>query len=132
MMVGLIIFFVMQMYLVKNRISDIMANMLASSSVDLDSSPGLVKSYTLKLVFVASSLSMQYYGVRTKTGWLGIRIMCPSGATCQHRLFQWASTIKIWPDSVCWSRTKQILSSHQNVTCSYYDMAVILIICTKQ
>jgi len=87
-MVGLIIFFVMQMYLVKNRISDIMANMLASSSVDLDSSPGLVKSYTLKLVFVASPLSMQYYGVRTKTGWLGIRIMCPSGATCQHRLFQ--------------------------------------------
>jgi hypothetical protein len=70
MMVGLIIFFVMQMYLVKNRISDIMANMLASSSVDLDSSPGLVKSNTLKLVFVTSSLSMQYYGVRTKTGWL--------------------------------------------------------------
>jgi hypothetical protein len=70
MMVGLIIFFVMQMYLVKNRISDIMANMLASSSVDLDSSPGLVKSNTLKLVFVTSPLSMQYYGVRTKTGWL--------------------------------------------------------------
>jgi hypothetical protein len=70
MMVGLIIFFVMQMYLVKNCISDIMANMLASSSVDLDSSPGLVKSNTLKLVFVTSPLSMQYYGVRTKTGWL--------------------------------------------------------------
>jgi len=25
---------------------------------------------------------MQHEGERTKTGWLGIRIMCPSGATC--------------------------------------------------
>jgi hypothetical protein len=32
------------------------------------------------------------------TGWLGIRIMCPSGATCvQELLFQWASTIKNQP-----------------------------------
>jgi hypothetical protein len=37
---------------------------------------------TIKLVFVASPLSMQYEGERAKTGWLRIRIMFPSGATC--------------------------------------------------
>jgi hypothetical protein len=36
------------------------------------------------LVFVASPLSTHYQGERTKTGWLGIRIMCPSGATCRN------------------------------------------------
>ena len=30
---------------------------------------------------------------RVKTGWLGIRIVCPSGASCPTMLFQWASTI---------------------------------------
>ena len=45
-------------------------------------SPGRVKPKTIKLVFVASPLCTQHYGVRAKTGWLGIRIMCPSGATC--------------------------------------------------
>jgi hypothetical protein len=44
---------------------------------------------TLKLVFVASLLSTQHKGERAKTGWLGIRIMCPSGATClSAELFQ--------------------------------------------
>ena len=46
------------------------------------SSPGRVKQKTIKLVFVASPLSTQHQGVREKTGWLGIRIMCASGATC--------------------------------------------------
>jgi hypothetical protein len=35
----------------------------------------------LILVFVASPLSIQHKGERAKTGWLGIRIMCQSGAT---------------------------------------------------
>jgi hypothetical protein len=42
----------------------------------------VVKSKTIKLVFVASPLSMLPGGKRTKTGWLGIRITCPSVATC--------------------------------------------------
>jgi hypothetical protein len=48
---------------------------LASSAVDRGFEP-------IKLVFVASPLSTQHEEERTKTGWLGIRIMCPSGATC--------------------------------------------------
>jgi hypothetical protein len=34
------------------------------------------------LVFVASSVSMQHYGLRTKTDWLRVKTICPSGATC--------------------------------------------------
>ena len=44
--------------------------------------PDQVKPKRIKLVFVASPLSMQHYGERAKTGWHGIRIIYPSGATC--------------------------------------------------
>jgi len=37
---------------------------------------------TIKLVSVASTLSTQYSGERADSGWLGIGIMCASGATC--------------------------------------------------
>jgi hypothetical protein len=36
---------------------------------------------TIKLVFVASLLSMQHKGVRGNTGWLGFRIIPQSGTT---------------------------------------------------
>ena len=62
----------------------------------MGSSPDRVKPMTIKLVFVASPLSMQHYGERAMTGWLGIRIMCPKWGTMSisRMLFQWASTIK--------------------------------------
>ena len=44
--------------------------------------PAQVKTKTIKLVFVVSLLSTQHLGVRAKTGELGIRIICQSGATC--------------------------------------------------
>ena len=55
-----------------------MVSVLASSVVDHSSSPGRVKPKTIKLVFAASPISIQQKGERAKTGWLGIRIMCPS------------------------------------------------------
>jgi hypothetical protein len=36
----------------------------------------------IKLVFPAPPLSTQKKEVRGKTGWFGIRIMCPNGPTC--------------------------------------------------
>ena len=62
----------------------------------MGSSPDRVKPKTMKLVFVASSLNTQHSGDRAKTGWLGIRIMCESGAKCLAAdcCFR-ASTIKI-------------------------------------
>ena len=44
-------------------------------------SPGRMKSKTIKLVFVASPLSMYHQSVRAMTAWFGIRIMCLSGVT---------------------------------------------------
>jgi hypothetical protein len=58
-----------------------MVSMFALHVVDHGFKPGHVKSKTVKLVFVASPLSMQLYGVREKTDGLGIRIMQPCGAT---------------------------------------------------
>ena len=65
-----------------------MVSVLASGVVDCRFEPYRIKPKTIKLVFVASPLSMQqHYGERVRTGWLGIRIMCSSGATCQSATF---------------------------------------------
>jgi hypothetical protein len=50
-----------------------MVSVLASSVVDRG-----VKPKTINLVCVASPISSLHYGERAKTGWLGIKIMCPS------------------------------------------------------
>ena len=65
-----------------NCIIDIMVSVLISSAVDRGFKPGWVKPKTIKLVFVASPLSMQHKGERAKTVWLEIRIMCLTGTTC--------------------------------------------------
>jgi len=51
----------------------------------------------MKLVFAASLLTMQLQGVRAKTGWLKISIMCLewSDMSTRELLFLWASFIKI-------------------------------------
>ena len=59
-----------------------MVSVLASSVVDRGLEPRWIKPKTMKLLCVASPLSTQHYGVRAKTGWLGIRILYLSGATC--------------------------------------------------
>jgi hypothetical protein len=56
--------------------------------VDHGFEPGQVKPKTVELVFVASPLSMQLYGVRAKTDGLGIRIMRPCGAMHLPRTFE--------------------------------------------
>ena len=53
-------------------------SVLALSTIDLGSSPCRVKPKTINLVFAA----FLYQGARANTGWHGIRIMCPSEATC--------------------------------------------------
>ena len=39
-------------------------------------SPSRVNPQIMKLVFIASLLSVQHLGVKEKTAWLGIRLMC--------------------------------------------------------
>ena len=44
-------------------------------------SPNRAEPKTMKFIAAASLLNTQHSGVKAKTGWLEIRIMCPSGAT---------------------------------------------------
>ena len=53
-----------------------MVSVLASSTVDRGFEPrsGHTKDYQIRMCCFSA--------MHAKTGWLGIRIMCPSGATC--------------------------------------------------
>ena len=74
------------------------------------SCPVRVKPKTIKLVF-----STKYWGVRAKTGLLGIRIMCLSVAAC----ISWILALSKF-NSACWSCTKRTSSSsHWKLTCSH-------------
>jgi hypothetical protein len=75
----------------------------------LSFSPGLVKPKTIQLV---STISTHQLGVRTKTGVLNIRIMCPRGATCLPAVCCF-NDITLKSNYVRWSSTKQTSSSHQ-------------------
>ena len=58
-----------------------MVSVPALSGEVVGSSLYRVKPRTVRLVFAAIPLCTQHKGVRTKTGWLGIGIICLSGAT---------------------------------------------------
>ena len=55
-----------------------MVSMLVSSVVDRGFEPDWVKP---DYEFSICCFSAKHAALRRKTGWLGIRIMCPSGAT---------------------------------------------------
>jgi hypothetical protein len=64
-----------------NRIGSVMVSVLASSAIDCGYEPrsGQTKEYTIGMCcFSAKNTSLRR---KNKTGWLGIRIMCLSGAT---------------------------------------------------
>jgi hypothetical protein len=57
-----------------------MVSVLALSVVDRGFEPWLGQTKDYKIGICC--FSAKHLGERAKTGWLGIRIMCPSGATC--------------------------------------------------
>jgi hypothetical protein len=59
-----------------------MVSMLASSAVDRGFEPrsSQTKDYYIGICCISARLAA--LRERAKTGWLGIRIMCPSRATC--------------------------------------------------
>ena len=63
-----------------NRIGGVMVSVLASIAVDRGFEPqsGQTKDYNNGIC----CFSANHAAIRRTTGWLGIRIMCPSGATC--------------------------------------------------
>ena len=64
------------------HISGVTVTVLALSAVDRGYDPqlDLIKDYEIGICCFFSE--NQHLGVRAKTGWLEIRIMCQSGATC--------------------------------------------------
>jgi hypothetical protein len=80
--------YILSISMTSYRIVGVMVSVLASSEVDSWFEPRSGQTYkTITFVFVASPISTQHQGARTKTGWHRIRIMCPSGATCLHSDF---------------------------------------------
>jgi hypothetical protein len=63
-----------------DRIGGVMVSLLAISAVDrgFESRLGQTKDYKIGIC----CFSAKHTTLRTKTGWFGIRIMCPSGVTC--------------------------------------------------
>jgi hypothetical protein len=66
--------------------------------------------------------------IRCKSGWIGISILCPSGATCLpiNCCFNKLALLKFY-NQACWSGKKRTpSSSHRNVTCARHDIAELL------
>jgi hypothetical protein len=59
-----------------------MVNVLASNAVDRGFEHRSTQTKDYKIGICCFSASTQHIGERAKTDWHGIRIMCPSGATC--------------------------------------------------
>jgi hypothetical protein len=77
----------------------------------------------MKLVFVSSLLSMQHKGERGKTGWLGSRITCLSGATCLsvHCYF---NPIGAWTNGLPHSRWAWLALHYWCSYTSYWNLHV--------
>ena len=99
-----------------------MVSLLTTRVVDRGFEPDRVKAKTIKLVIVANSaniyISTHHSGVRAKTGWLGIMIICLSEATC--RSVDCCVSELALQKLMCWSSTTQ--TSLSNVTCSRHDI----------
>ena len=63
-----------------NHISGIVVRVLASSVINRVFEPRLGQTHDYKIGIL--SFSAKHATLRSKTGWLEIEIMCPSGATC--------------------------------------------------
>jgi hypothetical protein len=65
-----------------SHISGVMVIMLASSAVDHGFKPWLEENKEYKIGICCLSAKHTTFLVKVNAGWLEIRIMCPSGATC--------------------------------------------------
>jgi len=85
-----------------------MVSVLASSAVDRGSEArsGRTKDYKIGICCFTAK-----YAALRRTGWLGIRIMCPSGTTCISADGCFSELALLKPNSACWSRTTRTSSS---------------------
>ena len=122
------VFYVEMSWKIWTASGDVMVSVFASSAIDSVFEPRSRQTKWLKLVSVASPLSMQHKGVRAKTGWIGIRIICPGAATCLSEDCCFSQLALLIPKYLtCWS-SKQHLIISSNITCSRHDIAETLLI----
>ena len=89
-----------------------MVSVLASSAMNLgfESRSGQTKDYSIDLCFfIAKHAALRR---KAKTGWLGIRIMCPGGAICLSADCFFSELALYKSNSGSWSSTKRTSSSH--------------------
>jgi hypothetical protein len=105
-----------------NYIGSVMVSVLTSSTVDCGYEPRSSQTKDYEIGICCFSARHAALGEKAKTGWLGIRIMCQSGATCL-------------PTDCCFSELAlkiyyraDIIIISLNVTCSLHDMAENLLI----
>ena len=106
------------------RIGCAMVSVLASSEVDrrFESRSGQTKDYKIGIC----CFSAKHAALRRKSkDWLlGIRITCPSGATCLPADCCFCGLVLKRSNSACWSSTKLTSSSSPwKLTCFHYDIA---------
>jgi hypothetical protein len=65
-----------------NHITVVMVTVLAPGAVDRGLEPRSCQTKDNKIGMCCFSAKYAHSGERATTGWLGIRIMCQSGATC--------------------------------------------------
>ena len=107
-----------------NRIGGVMVGVLASRAVDRGFDP---RSGQPNNKIGMCCFSAKRPALRRNTSWLGIRIMCLSGATCLAMDCCFSELALQKSNKACWSSTKRILSSsHLKLTCSRHDMAKLL------
>jgi hypothetical protein len=82
MLLGQYKYFIIQHSNIANRISGVMVSLIALSVVGRGFKPwsGQTKDYEIGICYCSAMRAA--LKEKENTGWLGIRIMCPSGATC--------------------------------------------------
>ena len=119
-----------------NCISGVMVSVLASSAVDRGFIGGVMVSVlawsAVDRGFEPQSVQTKHYkmgiccfsATNAKIGWLGIRIMCPSGAIFLPSDCCFRELVLYKSNSLCWSRTKRTSSSfHWKLNSSRHDIA---------
>ena len=86
-------------------IGGVMVSVLAWSAVDRGFEPQSVQTKHYKMGICCFSAT------NAKIGWLGIRIMCPSGAIFLPSDCCFRELVLYKSNSLCWSRTKRTSSS---------------------
>ena len=111
-----------------NRIGGVMVSLIASSAVDRGFEPRSVESKDFKISICCFSAKHAALRKIAKIGQLGIRIMCPNGATWLPADWCFSALAPSKSNSGGWSGTKRTSSSFQskiNLFSPWYSYKIV-------